>query len=357
MEQWNIIKERIVLNSKEQWFDIYSKLKHDFSLSREYVESMTKNENADIRNAALWHLEIIDKYIVRQDYNNVVSIKLVIPSYCQAKCEFCFMNGYEKMEHDADAFLSKFMDSLYDIVNSLYGKQPISLDITGNEPTFNPNLLKKVLRTIKNSGIKEKINRVVITTNGYRLNDVINDLYGVVNYINISTHHFELDKRREIFGTWRIPSDDELHDIVLRLLDKGIAASTVAVVYKPIDNFAEFLKKYIIWAKSIGFNSIRFRGDCATDKFADTFNSYIDETTKQYKVIQEENTNDSHWCRLVTDDGYFFFMLQGVVSTYECSRGIEYIINDDGVAYLDYYKQHKFSDNDLPMNYIFDLKK
>lgn len=357
MEQWNIIKERIALNSKEQWFDIYSKLKHDFSLSREYVESMAKNGNADIRNAALWHLDIINKYDVRQDYNNVVSIKLVIPSYCQAKCEFCFMNGYEKMEHDADAFLVKFMDSLYDIVNAIYGKQPISLDITGNEPTFNPNLLRKVLRTIKNSGIKEKINRIVMTTNGYRLNDVINDLYGVVDYVNISTHHFSLDKRRETFGTWRIPSDEELHNMILKLLDKGIYTSTVAVIYKPIDDFTDFVKNYIDWAKTIGFNSIRFRGDCATDKFASTFNSYIGEITKQYKVIQEEYTNDSHWCRLVTDDGYFFFMLQGVPSTYECSRGIEYIINDDGIAYLDYYKQHKFADNDLPMNYIFDIKK
>ena len=34
---------------------------------------MAKNGNADIRNAALWHLDIINKYDVRQDYNNAIA--------------------------------------------------------------------------------------------------------------------------------------------------------------------------------------------------------------------------------------------------------------------------------------------
>ena len=355
---WKEVKKTILEHKGEKWTDIYHKLKKDFTLDREYVESLLVHDNENVVNAAKWHLWVLDNYNVRVDYGNVVSIKLIIPSFCQAKCEFCFMNGYKNMEHDYDLFLNRFIDSLGDVVDRVYGKQPISLDISGNEPTFNPDLLRKVLRRLKNSKWLDKINRVTLTTNGYKLNEVLDSLIGVVNYVNISIHHYNLNERREIFNTWRIPTDEELTSLIVRLLDRNITTSAVSVVYKEIENFPNFVENFISWAKKIGFESVRFRGDCATDKFAPTFNGYIEEVkaTEKYKIIQEENTNDSHWLRLVDKDGFFFFMLQGVASTYEYSRGIEYIINDDGNAYLDYYKEKKVVDNKLPDGIIFDKK-
>ena len=359
MKQWQDVKKDIAAYKKERWTDTVYALFHDFTMPKERVVELLRSGNENFLAPASWHLYVMEKYEVRQDYNNVVSIKLVIPSYCQAKCAFCFMKAYEKMEHDSDLFLMRFLDSLGDVVGALYGKQAISLDITGNEPTFNPNLLRKVLRALKQSRWLDKINRVVLTTNGYKLAEVVDDLVGVVNYVNISTHHYELGERRRIFGTWRIPDDKELNRTVMSLLVKGIRASTVAVIYEPIDRFGLFVDNYIRWADSIGFESIRFRGECATTDFAPTFNRYINHIIKsgKYHVVQEEDTNDSHWCRLVDDNGFFFFMLQGVPSTYECSRGIEYIINDDGRAYLDYNKEHPFRENDLPVEYIFDKKQ
>ena len=359
MEQWSEIKKKIEAHHQDRWTDDVWRLVNDYTMSRGEVENLLRSDNREVKTAAAFHLAMMDKYEVRKDYNNVVSIKLVIPSYCQAKCEFCFMKAYERMEHDSDMFLMRYLESLGDIVSQLYGKFPISLDITGNEPTFNPNLLRKVLRGLKQSRWMDKINRVVMTTNGYKLEEVAYDLQGVVDYVNISTHHYDLSERRRIFGTWRIPNDDELQKLVMQLLWQGIKTSTVAVVYEPRDFFADFLHRYIRWAREIGFESIRFRGDCATDKFAYTFNSYIDDTIRsgRYEVIQEERTADSRWCRLVDPYGFFFFMLQGVPSTYECSRGVEYIINDDGLPYLDYYKQHPFKYRDLPVGYIFDKKE
>lgn len=358
MEKWEDIKQRIQLYKKERWTDQVEMLLHDFDMPMERVEELAKSDNVHVRYTAEWHKRVMKRYEVRKDYNNVVSIKLVIPSYCQAKCEFCFMNAYSKMEHDYDLFLMRYLDSLGDVVNALYGKHPISLDITGNEPTFNPDLLRKVLRGLKQSRWLDKLNRVVMTTNGYNLDAVIDDLRGVVSYVNISTHHYKLEERRNIFGTWRIPDDDQLRKMVLDLLARGIRTSTVAVIYRPMDGFERFVESYIRWADGIGFESVRFRGDCHTDEFAPTFNQYIDDIvgSGRYHVIQEERTNDSHWCRLADDEGRFFFMLQGVPSTYDCSRGIEYIINDDGLPYLDYYKEHSFEFRDLPVDYIFDVK-
>lgn len=359
MEKWEHIKQAIDKNKKERWIDQYDQLLHDFDMPMERVEELALSDNEHVGNAAVWHKLVLERYNVRKDYNNVVSIKLVIPSYCQANCEFCFMKAYERKEHDSDQFLMRYLDSLGDVVSRLYGKQPISLDITGNEPTFNPNLLRKVLRGLKQSRWLDKINRVVLTTNGYKLDEVIDDLVGVVKYVNISTHSCDLRRRREIFGTWRIPDDEALQRMVLKLLRLSINTSTVAVIYQPNVNFGFFISQYLDWAEQIGFVSVRFRGDCSTGEFAPVFNKYIDDAVRSgnYKVIQEEHTNDSHWCRMVDKRGRFFFMLQGVPSTYECSRGIEYVINDDGLPYLDYYKQHPFRENDLPVGYIFDRKK
>lgn len=360
MEDWKEVKKLITLNKKPQWTDVLHEVYHNFNMRRQELDRMTNGGNLAMRDAWAWHAAVMEEYDVRKDYNNVVSIKLVMPEPCQAKCRFCFMNAYRGMLNiDHERFLKNYLNSLGDVVSELYGKHPISLDITGGEPTFDRGLLIRVLKELKQSRWLDKINRVVLTTNGYQLDDVINYLPGVVDYVNISTHHFNYEIRKNIFGTVQIPDSDELHSLVVKLLRKGIRTSTVAVIDKPINDFAGFLREYLQWAKCIGFESVRFRGDCSSGDFAPTFNKYIDDTISSghYIVIQEENTNDSHWCRLVTRDGYFFFMLQGVQSTYECSRGVEYIISFDGLPYLDYYHQHSFYDNDLPVEYIFDKKK
>ena len=359
MQDWKTIKHLITLNKKPQWTDVLHEVYNNFDLSREDIERMTNGGNLAMRDAWAWHVGVMEEYDVRKDYNNVVSIKLVMPMHCQADCRFCFMHAYKGLLNiDPDRFMKNYLYSLGDVVSELYGKHPISLDITGGEPTFNAGLLIQVLKELKQSRWLDKINRVVLTTNGYRLDTVAKYLPGVVDYVNISTHHYDYEQRRKIFRTDLIPDNDALHSLVVKLLRKGIKTSAVAVIDKPIDDFAAFLRAYLQWAKVIGFESVRFRGDCSTGDFAPTFNKYIDDTIQQggYMALQEENTNDSHWCRLVDRSGYMFYMLQGVQSTYECSRGVDYIISYDGLPYLDYYHQHSFYDNDLPVGYIFDKK-
>jgi len=359
MEKWNDIKKLITLNKHPQWTDTAYAMYHNFDITASDAMAMCNGGNAMLRNAWAYHAGVLERYDVRKDYNNVVSIKLVMPVPCQAGCRFCFNRWDGRNERQVffpEEFEKRYLTSLGDIVSELYGKHPISLDITGGEPTFNIGLLTRTLNGLKQSRWLDKINRVVLTTNGYQLDGVLKVLRGVVNYVNISTHHYDYEKRQKIFGTTHTPDDDELRTLVMKLLRYGIRTSTVAVIDEPVDDFQKFLHDYLEWAKWIGFESVRFRGDCSTDRFAQTFNKYIDETAKHYRVIQEEHTPDSHWCRLVDSRGYFFFMLQGVSDTYEHSRGVEYIIADDGHPYLDYAKRHSFYDNELPVEYIFDRK-
>ena len=149
-------------------------------------------------------------YVERTDYNKVISIKLMIPGTCNAKCTFCYMKDYKSsvLKNQKDEFLNNYLSSLNKIISEIGDKNPISLDITGNEPTFDIKFLQKVLTQLKEENIKNKVQRITMTTNGFHLKEIIPYLEGVVDYVNISVHDYRLDERRAIVGTCRCTAAD-----------------------------------------------------------------------------------------------------------------------------------------------------
>lgn len=103
------------------------------------------------------------KYIERKNYNKVITVKLVIPGGCNAKCPFCY-NKDKDMSCDKQQFLDNFTESLDDIITRIGDKNPISVDITGGEPTLDPEYLSKVFIKLKEFNIKSKVLRVTMTT-------------------------------------------------------------------------------------------------------------------------------------------------------------------------------------------------
>ncbi len=361
MEEWNVVKRRIdeydSLNKNiHNWLFRYSMIRDQFykiSMDDLYYHSQN-DEDKRVRDIGLNRFNILKDYTIREDFNNVVTLKLFIPSSCNAKCSFCYMNDYGiKIAHDKEAFLNNFIDSITKLLLRLDSVFPVSLDITGNEPTFDVDLLKEVFHKLRNYKYLYKIDRITMTTNGFNLDKVLNDLYGVVDYVNISIHDYVSSNRDKIFGT-KILSDDDLKDIVLNLHDKGIDTSAVSVIHKDIDNFTNFMENFISYCKDIGFKSLRFRNDVfwKDSKFLE----YMKIGINKYHVIQSENTNDSTWCRLSDDNGFFIFFLKGVIDTSLVSKGIEYVINDDGIIYADFYKRTKLDDYQYPVDFIFDKK-
>lgn len=134
------------------------------------------------------------KYIERKDYNKVITVKLVIPGGCNAKCSFCY-NKDKDMSCDKQQFLDNFTESLDDIITRIGDKNPISVDITGGEPTLDPEYLSKVFIKLKEFNIKSKVLRVTMTTNGTHLKEVISYMKDIVDYVNISIK----DKMRVFF--------------------------------------------------------------------------------------------------------------------------------------------------------------
>lgn len=297
--------------------------------------------------------------IERIDYRNDISIKLVVPSECNASCPFCYCSkGHQSKAHydqsAVDHFLSNYIRSIDHLLDKIDGRHPVSIDITGGEPTFNIPLLAEILRGLKMSGITERVDRVVMTTNGYNLLDAIPYLEGTVNYINISLHDHRSEERNKILGF--LKADDELHEIVSRLKSIGIKASAVSVIHKPINDFRTWMYDFIRWCKGIGFIALRFRCDVFWNK-QQQFDYYMSRTEKDpwFKVIDGGNAPDSLWRRLRGEDGFRVFFLHGVADTSIISPGVEYIVADDGQAYADYYKRTPIEHYKYPIGKVFDL--
>lgn len=295
------------------------------------------------------------RYEEREQYNKVISVKLVIPSGCNANCEFCYMKDKKiQRTFDRESFLKNFISSIEFIIQEIGNKNPVSLDITGNEPTFDTELLKNVLIRLKDFQIKDKVLRTTITTNGYRLKEVVPYFNEVVDYVNISVHDYRPDRRKTILGCETL-SDDDYKEIISNLENIGIKTSAVAVIYNPIENFSDWRDEFIDWCKYKGFIGLRIRHDVyKSDK--ELFEKYMYEAMKdgRFKIITHETTVDSHWCRLRRFDGFRVFFLCGVAETYIYTKGIEYCIDDDGLLYADFYKRIPIKDYKYEIGKVFD---
>lgn len=295
------------------------------------------------------------QYRERKNYNKVITVKLVIPSGCNAHCSFCYMKDSQmKMTYDKKSFIKNFLPSLTFILKEIGDKNPVSLDITGNEPTYDVELLKEVLISLRHYGIKDKVLRTTITTNGYNLQKLIPYFAGVIDYVNISVHDFDRYRRQKIMGCKSV-SGEEYARMVNDLKSVGINTSVIAVISKPINQFSDWRDSFIEWSREKGFIGIRFRCDAFLEDKTD-FNRYMKESLKdpKFTVITHENTPDSHWCRLRRYDGFRVFFLQGVLDTSAYTKGIEYVIADDGKLYSDFYKRTRIEDYQYEIGKIYD---
>lgn len=294
------------------------------------------------------------KYIERTDYNNVITIKLVIPCGCNAKCPFCYNKDKRYFPYDKEQFLNNFIKSLDNVINLIGEKNPISVDITGGEPTLDPELLVKILLKLKEYNIQSKVLRVTLTSNGSNLKEIIPYMKNVVNYVNISIHDWHPARREKILGFSLYKLD--YMKIIKRLNSIGITVSACAVIFKPIQNFSKWRDNFINWAKAAGFIAVRFRCDVFWNE-SNIFDNYLLESMNElhkFDTINYEKTTDSHWCRLRRKDGMRVFFLHGVLDTSIITKGIEYVIDTNGQCYCDYYRRTKINDYNYEVGKIYD---
>lgn len=327
------------------------------------LEELARDPHPSVAKLANRYLEIERACEWRQDFDNAITVKLVVPGSCNARCRFCY-NGCNGSVRPATAeqkerWLNSFTGSLARIVDAIGDKQPISVDITGNEPTLDADFLRHVMDRLRTLPQLKQVARVTMTTNGTNLANVAPSLVGVVDYVNVSVHDFDQVCRNRVFGA-HICADDDYMNIVLALAKAGIPASAVCVIDRKIPDFENFYREFVDWCKWIGFVSLRFRHDVFATELAEDFDAHMvavrDFDEYPQYVIQQESTPDSHWCQLVDESGFMTFFLRGVESTYDVSPGIEFVVADDGELYADYDKQVPIDAYPFPIGYVFDRR-
>lgn len=341
------------------WRVRYVAINDNPEVPTEILEELIHDRDARVRSKAQELLQIQSDYIYRKDFDNAITIKLVIPGACNANCSFCYNKHSNQMEKTTTAIKQKWLDNfliaLEQIVVKIGRRQPISIDITGNEPTLDADFFIKVMHKLRGFSLRSNISRITCTTNGVNIKKVAPFMNGIINYVNISVHDYNQERRNAIFGSY-YPTDEDYRENVQILLDNNIHSSAVAVIDRKIENFSNFRDEFIEWAEGIGFVSLRFRHNVYND--GDAFLSYMNETTSnnQFFTIQKEDTPDSNWCQLSTSNGFMLFFLKGVVDTYQVSPGIEFIVHDDGKAYADFNKTIPFEKYKFPIGYVFDKR-
>lgn len=106
-------------------------------------------------------------------------LRLSVTDVCNFRCNYCLPDGYQ-CDSDRD-FLS--LDEISTIAKGFAGLGTSKIRITGGEPSLRKDLPDIIATAKSTSGI----DKVVITTNGYRFPDVIDDWQGAgIDGINVS---------------------------------------------------------------------------------------------------------------------------------------------------------------------------
>ena len=175
-------------------------------------------------------------------------IRLSITDVCNFKCGYCLPNGYFK-PNNHPGFLNIL--EIENLVNGLSDLGVSKIRVTGGEPTVRKDFFD-IMKLIKSkSGIK----KLVVTTNGYKLNQLTDKFLDTgVDGINISIDTLNRSKFKEITGHDRLP---EILEGIKILQDKGFKNIKVnAVLLRDINDNQE---EFDAWSEFINQNDISFR--------------------------------------------------------------------------------------------------
>jgi pyruvate-formate lyase-activating enzyme len=183
-----------------------------------------------------------DQYI-----NYAPNFSIVVPGGCNAKCAFCFWNENKKaMPSNYLTRLSKVLEQLPDNFKSI--------SLTGGEPTANP-IFKNILEVLK--GYRNRFERIVLTTNGFMLTQCVDDIDGVVDFVNISRHRVDDLENAEVFKTNTVPNRRSLVCIIKKLNQAGIQVTLSQVLEGNCTT--DSVDDYIHFAKRVGASGVFLR--------------------------------------------------------------------------------------------------
>ena len=176
-------------------------------------------------------------------------IRLSITDVCNYKCTYCLPQGYKKTPGDVRSFMSA--EEISRLTKALTALGVSKIRLTGGEPTVRKDFFD-ILKDMKQNS---NIPRVTMTTNGYRLNKIANQLHQAgLDGINISIDSLNRETFKKLTGHDRLNEILEGIKILQKLNFKNIKVN--AVLLKDINDTPEEFEKFGNFIKN---NKIDFR--------------------------------------------------------------------------------------------------
>tara|TARA_Y100000992_G_scaffold292693_1_gene250478 strand:+ start:118 stop:1110 length:993 start_codon:yes stop_codon:yes gene_type:complete len=169
-------------------------------------------------------------------------IRMSITDVCNFKCGYCLPNGYQVDKSDNRKFLH--LDEIKRLAKCFAELGVCKIRITGGEPTVRKDFFE-IVKTLK---IDSGIQKVVITTNGYHLDQKAKQLVDSgLNGINISIDSLNRETFKNITGHDRLP---EILKGIKNLQDlgfdnikiNGVLLNGINSTEKDFENWSEFIK-------------------------------------------------------------------------------------------------------------------
>ena len=176
-------------------------------------------------------------------------IRLSITDVCNFKCGYCLPNGYQKDKSDNRTFLS--LEEVQRLAKGLSQLGISKIRLTGGEPTVRKDFFDIVKILKQNSGIK----KTVITTNGYKLNQLAEQIVeSGLDGINISIDSLDKNTFHQITGHERLNEILRGIEKLQKLNFQNIKIN--AVLLKGLNNSD---KDFNEWANFLKSNEVDFR--------------------------------------------------------------------------------------------------
>ena len=176
-------------------------------------------------------------------------IRMSITEVCNFKCGYCLPNGYQVDKSDNRKFLN--IDEIRRLAKgfSELGVQKIRL--TGGEPTVRKDFYE-IVKILKN---ETSIKKIVITTNGYHLDQKAKLLIDSgLDGINISIDSLDRDTFKSITKHDRLPEILKGIEILQSLNFDNIKINAVL-----LNGVNSSKKDFDSWAEYIKINKVNFR--------------------------------------------------------------------------------------------------
>ena len=176
-------------------------------------------------------------------------IRLSITDVCNFKCGYCLPNGYQVDKSDNRKFLH--LDEIKRLAKCFHKLGVCKIRITGGEPTVRKDFFE-IIKVLKfETGIK----KVVITTNGYHLDEKAKMLIDSgLDGINISVDSLDKNIFKKITGHDRLPEILKGIQVLQDLNFNNIKINAVL-----LNNINASEKDFENWGKFIKTNKVDFR--------------------------------------------------------------------------------------------------